>query len=56
MPSLASCIMPTLDLRRFALQPIRCFLGQDYAQEELVIVENSENRERVDGLLLRGIP
>ena len=32
--------MPTADRRRFVPQAIRCFLAQDYAEKELVIVDD----------------
>jgi ADP-heptose:LPS heptosyltransferase/glycosyltransferase involved in cell wall biosynthesis/2-polyprenyl-3-methyl-5-hydroxy-6-metoxy-1,4-benzoquinol methylase len=35
-----SCIMPTADRRRFVPGAIRCFLAQDYAEKELVIVDD----------------
>jgi ADP-heptose:LPS heptosyltransferase/glycosyltransferase involved in cell wall biosynthesis len=37
---LLSCIMPTADRRRFVPGAIRCFLAQDYAEKELVIVDD----------------
>ena len=38
--SLTTCIMPTADRRRFVPGAIRCFLAQDYAEKELVIVDD----------------
>jgi glycosyltransferase involved in cell wall biosynthesis/cyclopropane fatty-acyl-phospholipid synthase-like methyltransferase len=38
--SLASCIMPTAHRRRFVPGAIRCFLAQEYAEKELVIVDD----------------
>ena len=32
--------MPTADRRPFVAQAIRCFLAQDYAEKELVIVDD----------------
>ncbi len=40
MQPLVSCIMPTADRRRFVLRAIRCFLAQEYAEKELVIVDD----------------
>ena len=37
---LVSCIMPTADRRRFVPQAIRNFLAQDYAERELVILDD----------------
>jgi hypothetical protein len=37
---LVSCIMPTADRRNFVPQAIRCFLAQDYAERELVILDD----------------
>ncbi len=37
---LISCILPTYNRRRFLPQAIRCFLAQDYAEKELVIVDD----------------
>src|SRR4051794_21540808 len=38
--ALVSCIMPTVDRRRFVPQAIRCFLAQDYSHKELVILDD----------------
>ena len=38
--SLVTCIMPTADRRRFVPGAIRWFLAQDYAERELVIVDD----------------
>ena len=38
-----SCIMPTADRRRFVPQAIRCFLAQDYAERELVILDDGSD-------------
>jgi len=35
-----SCIMPTFNRRRFAGQALRYFLAQDYAEKELIIVDD----------------
>jgi glycosyltransferase involved in cell wall biosynthesis len=37
---LVSCIMPTANRRAFVPQAIRCFLRQDYASRELLIVDD----------------
>ncbi|HEY4988196.1 MAG TPA: glycosyltransferase, partial [Opitutaceae bacterium] len=37
---LVSCIMPTYNRRRFAARALRCFLGQDYPEKELVIIDD----------------
>lgn len=37
---LVTCIMPTADRRAFVPQAIRCFLSQDYAPRELVVVDD----------------
>src|SRR5262249_24399824 len=37
---LVSCIMPTADRRRFVPHAIRCFLAQEYAEKELLIVDD----------------
>jgi len=37
---LVSCVMPTSYHRRFAQEAIRLFLEQDYANKELVILDN----------------
>src|SRR5438128_706592 len=38
--TLVSCIMPTCNRRRFAVQAVRYFLAQDYPSKELVIVDD----------------
>lgn len=38
-----SCLMPTYNRRRFAEQAIRLFLAQDYANRELVILDDGED-------------
>lgn len=40
MPMLVSCIMPTADRRPFVPEAIACFLGQDYAPRELLILDD----------------
>jgi glycosyltransferase involved in cell wall biosynthesis len=40
---LVSCIMPTRDRRAFVPQAITCFLRQDYARRELVIVDDGSD-------------
>jgi glycosyltransferase involved in cell wall biosynthesis len=40
---LVSAIMPTADRRAFVPQAIRCFLNQDYAPRELLIVDDGED-------------
>jgi Glycosyl transferase family 2/Glycosyltransferase family 9 (heptosyltransferase)/Methyltransferase domain/Glycosyl transferases group 1 len=40
---LVSCIMPTANRRRFVPQAIRLFLAQDYADKELVILDDGED-------------
>ncbi len=37
-----SCVMPTRNRRRFVPQAISCFLRQDYAPRELVIIDDGE--------------
>ncbi len=37
---LVSCIMPTFDRRAFVPRALRCFAAQDYANRELVIVDD----------------
>jgi glycosyltransferase involved in cell wall biosynthesis len=37
---LVSCIMPTADRRVFVPQAIQCFLQQDYANRELIVVDD----------------
>jgi len=37
---LISCIMPTADRRVFVPQAIQCFLQQDYANRELIVVDD----------------
>jgi glycosyltransferase involved in cell wall biosynthesis len=37
---LVSCIMPTFDRRPFIPQAIRCFLGQDYPNLELIVLDD----------------
>src|SRR5437868_4002655 len=37
---LVSCLMPTADRRRFVPQAIAYFLRQDYAERELVILDD----------------
>ncbi|HYI08046.1 MAG TPA: glycosyltransferase [Thermoanaerobaculia bacterium] len=37
---LVSCIMPTFDRRAFLPAAIRCFLGQDYPNLELIVVDD----------------
>src|ERR1041384_2498726 len=41
--SLVSCIMPTANRRPFVADAIRMFLAQDYADKELVIVDDGED-------------
>ena len=41
---LVSCVMPTRNRRRWVPQAIACFLRQDYAERELVIVDDGEDR------------
>lgn len=40
---LVSCIMPTADRRRFVPQAIRNFLSQDYANKELIILDDGRD-------------
>jgi glycosyltransferase involved in cell wall biosynthesis len=40
---LISCIMPTADRRRFVPEAIRLFLGQDYPDKELVVLDDGED-------------
>jgi glycosyltransferase involved in cell wall biosynthesis len=35
-----TCLMPTADRQPFIAQAIRCFLAQDYAEKELVILDD----------------
>lgn len=37
---LVTCIMPTADRRPFVPQAVRCFLGQDYPNAELLILDD----------------
>jgi glycosyltransferase involved in cell wall biosynthesis len=37
---IVTCIMPTFNRRSFVLQAIRCFLRQDYAKTELMIIDD----------------
>lgn len=46
-----SCIMPTANRRRFVPRAIECFLAQDYAEKELVILDDGE--ESVEDLVPR---
>ena len=46
---LVSCIMPTCDRRAFAARAVTYYLRQDYANRELVVVDDGS--ERVDDLL-----
>ena len=39
---LVSCIMPTRNRRRFAVQAIWYFLRQDYPERELIVVDDGE--------------
>lgn len=38
-----SCIMPTYNRERFIARSINCFLNQDYADKELVIINDGNN-------------
>jgi hypothetical protein len=40
---LVSCVMPTRNRRRFVRQAIWYFLRQDYAQKELIVVDDGED-------------
>jgi glycosyltransferase involved in cell wall biosynthesis len=40
---LVSCIMPTRNRRNFVPQAIHCFLRQDYANKELLIVDDGDD-------------
>jgi glycosyltransferase involved in cell wall biosynthesis len=40
---LVSCIMPTADRRSLAAQAVACFLRQDYARRELIIVDDGDD-------------
>ncbi len=40
---LVSCIMPTRNRRRFVGQAVRCFLRQDYAARELVVLDDADD-------------
>lgn len=46
---LVSCLMPTCRRRAFVPQAIRCFLDQDYAEKELIIV--NDGGERINDLV-----
>jgi ADP-heptose:LPS heptosyltransferase/2-polyprenyl-3-methyl-5-hydroxy-6-metoxy-1,4-benzoquinol methylase len=48
---LVSCIMPTANRRRFVPRAIECFLAQDYAEKELLILDDGE--ERIEDLVPR---
>ncbi len=41
---LVSCVMPTHDRRPFVTRAIRCWLQQDYARAELVVVDDGADR------------
>lgn len=41
--ALVSCIMPTANRRRFVPEAIRLFLAQDYAEKELIILDDGED-------------
>lgn len=61
-PPLVSCIMPTSDRRALVAQSIRYFLGQDYPNRELIIVDDGADPvadlipedPRIDYVQLRG--
>lgn len=40
---LVSCIMPTYNRRSFVPQALRCFLRQDYAHRELIVVDDGSD-------------
>ena len=46
---MVSCLMPTADRRRFVWHALQLFLRQDYANRELVIVD--DGRDRVEDLV-----
>lgn len=48
-PPLVSCIMPTLNRRRFVPQAVRYFLAQDYPRKELVVLD--DGHESVSDLM-----
>jgi glycosyltransferase involved in cell wall biosynthesis len=39
-PTLVSCIMPTANRPQFVPGAVACFLGQDYAARELIVLDN----------------
>lgn len=43
-PPLVSCLMPTRDRRRFVAQAVAYFLRQDYAERELVVLDDGGDR------------
>src|SRR5262249_37058390 len=43
-PPLVSCLMPTRDRRQFVAQAITYFLRQDYAQRELIVLDDGDDR------------
>jgi hypothetical protein len=49
-----SCVMPTWNRGLFVPQAIRCFLGQDYPNKELVIIDDGD--ERVEAAVPPGAP
>jgi glycosyltransferase involved in cell wall biosynthesis len=51
---MVSCIMPTYNRRRFVSQAIRYFLRQDYAEKELIIVDDGS--DPVADLVPQGLP
>lgn len=38
-----SCVMPTANRRHFVPEAIRLFLAQDYAEKELIILDDGEH-------------
>ena len=40
---LVSCIMPTADRRSFVAKAVECFLGQDYPNLELIVVDDGSD-------------
>jgi glycosyltransferase involved in cell wall biosynthesis len=40
---LVSCIMPTANRRPFLPEAIRLFLGQDYPESELIVLDDGED-------------
>ena len=53
---LVSCIMPTRNRRFFIKQSIKYFLNQDYANKELIIIDDGDDYPSFDDLNIYIIP